>query len=264
MPLEPGQWVLPARPGLVWNTTTRVAMVGASLCSKFWLTWANTFNGYNLEALHDLVDNRPEGTPLLTVANHQSCLDDPCLLGAALKFKTMFRPENVRWCPGAADIAFTQKMHSIFFSLGQIVPIVRGDGVYQRAVDFSIEKMNEGRWVHFYPEGKVNMTNGFLRFKWGVGRVIDECKRLPIVLPFWHVGMEQILPNEPPYYPRIGKRVTMNVGKPIDLTEVLAENRMQNLSPMERRKAITDVIQKNMEQLKRETEAIHFGTTKDL
>ena len=33
---------------------------------------------------------------------------------------------------------------------------------------------------------------------------------------------------------------------------------------MERRKAITDVIQKNMEQLKRETEAIHFGTTKDL
>ena len=65
-----------------------------------------------------------------------------------------------------------------------------------------------------------------------MGRVIDECKRLPIVLPFWHVGMEQILPNEPPYYPRVGQRVTMNVGKPIDLTEVLAENIMQDLSPV--------------------------------
>ena len=35
----------------------------------------------------------------------------------------------------------------------QAIPIVRGDGVYQKAVDYCIAVLNDGGWVHVFPEG---------------------------------------------------------------------------------------------------------------
>jgi len=83
---------------------------------------------------------------------------------ATLDARHGFNRRKIRWSLAAQDICFTNVWHSYFFMLGKCIPIVRGDGVYQEAVDFCIERLALGEWVHVFPEGKVNMLKEEMRF----------------------------------------------------------------------------------------------------
>lgn len=41
----------------------------------------NFVKKYNFDILEKNAEERPDGVPLVTVCNHTSCLDDPCLWG---------------------------------------------------------------------------------------------------------------------------------------------------------------------------------------
>ncbi|XP_058828851.1 tafazzin isoform X2 [Topomyia yanbarensis] len=256
-------WIFPQlrRPSRLWRiaSTGVIGLVG--FFSKVIIVWLNKARVHNIEVLENALENRPTGIPLLTVSNHHSCFDDPGMWGL-LKLKNVCNKNVIRWSMAAHDICFTNKYHSLFFMYGKCIPVVRGAGVYQPAVDLCIEKLKLGHWVHVFPEGKVNMTKEDLRFKWGVGRIIYEAPVLPIIVPIWHIGMETVLPNEPPYYLRLGKKLTYNFGKPIDLNELMQRLRESPVSEEDARRIITDRIQEEMMVLKEETETLHFDHVK--
>lgn len=65
-------------------------------------------------------------------------------------------------------------------------------------------------------------------------------------MPIYHIGMDDVLPNDPPYMIKIGKKVTTYYGEPIDFSGILAELRASNTNEIEARKAITDRIDEEL------------------
>ncbi|EZA59612.1 Tafazzin-like protein [Ooceraea biroi] len=241
------KWIIPKlrNPSRLWNIASSITFAAVGIFSKIIMEWLNKTTVYNKHIIGRALDLRPKNVPLITVSNHHSCFDDPGIW-ATLDFRHGIDRRKIRWSLAAQDICFTNVWHSYFFMLGKCIPVVRGDGVYQEAVDFCIERLACGEWVHVFPEGKVNMLKEEMRLKWGVGRLILESPVTPIVIPICHLGMDQVLPNEPPYMLKMGKKVTMNYGEPIDFTDLLAELRASKASEMEARKAITDRIQEEL------------------
>ncbi|KAK6176751.1 hypothetical protein SNE40_014991 [Patella caerulea] len=241
---------------LWWKLSFKIAGFAVAMSTKFFLEWVNKVTVYNREALHNAVANRDKNTGLITLANHYSCLDEPLLWGV-LQLKYLIHPDRIRWSLGSHDVCFTNYWHALFFSLGKTIPVVRGNGVYQKSMDFVISKLNNGNWVHLFPEGKVNLEKEKLRLKWGIGRLISESSVTPIVLPIYHIGMDSILPNKTPYIPQIRKKVTYLVGSPMDFTSDIKTLSALKKTPKEKRKYITDKIQEEFFKLRLQAEELH-------
>nr|CDI51613.1 related to TAZ1-Lyso-phosphatidylcholine acyltransferase [Melanopsichium pennsylvanicum 4] len=156
---------------------------------------------------------------LLTYCNHISVLDEPTIWGT-LPPSTFRNPDTVRWTLGASDIMFTNPFLSTFFRNGQCIETLRGGGIYQKAIDTSIEKLNKAKWIHLFPEGYVNVSTStkLRRFKWGIARMLLEAKTVPTVVPIWISGFDRMMPeprDKPKWLPRFGHDVTITFGEPI-------------------------------------------------
>lgn len=247
-----------------WKLISKLTCFTVGMGAKFVLTGMNTSVVHgkdNLEAAF----KRPPGVPLLSVSNHASCFDDPGVWGPVLTTQQFADQVSMRWSVSAADISFTNRPVARFCSIGKVAPVVRGWGVYQQAMDFLLSRLNRGEWVNLFPEGRVNMDHTYIRLKWGVGRLVSDAKVLPIVIPVVHVGMDGVLPN--PVGPRAGKPqtvllrpgnlVTINIGRPIQLEPLVERLNQSQAGAEERRKAITDEIERVMIDLQKETEQKH-------
>ncbi|PIA15113.1 hypothetical protein COEREDRAFT_82310 [Coemansia reversa NRRL 1564] len=146
----------------------------------------------DLYKLTDVVEST-RNRAVVTVANHESLMDDPVIWGA-MPARMRWRPEYMRWTLGAQELTYKNPAFNAFFALGQTIPTVRGDGIYQLAVEIGLRKLNQNKWVHVFPESKINQGAQLLRFKWGVSRMIMEAERTPIVIPMFFSGMREVMP----------------------------------------------------------------------
>ena len=91
----------------------------------------------------------------------------------------------------------------------------------------------------------------------GIGQLIAEAKITPTVIPFYHFGMDSILPNKSPYIPKLFQKLTVLVGDPIDFRSILEAQDKTKRNAVLLRRQITDIIQVKMAELKMQAEVLH-------
>lgn len=121
-------------------------------------------------------------------------------------------------------------LFATIFHNGQVIETFRGRGIYQPALSTAINKLDEGRWIHIFPEGKVNQPleppssptrdHDLLRFRWGVSRLIMEARREPWIVPMYLQGFDRLMPEDRPFprfLPRLWPRkpVSITFGAPL-------------------------------------------------
>jgi 1-acyl-sn-glycerol-3-phosphate acyltransferase len=181
--------------------------------SKFVMQVMNRVEIINQEALIQVSQRTNRG--LVTLSNHNCLFDDPFLLSCSASADVVRK----RYIAADAQNFFSRRVTGFIFSQGQCVPIVRGAGFAQPGFDYLKKVLIEGGWVHIFPEGTRNRNpeNGIQsNFTQGIAHLILASK--PLVLPFYHYGMDQILPVGG-RFPRIGKKVNMVYGNIYDLSE---------------------------------------------
>ena len=188
-----------------WYTPPVVWAVASS--SKLLMKGLNRVQIEGQERLERALARPSRG--LLTFSNHVSLFDDPWLLSCIAPISY----DTGRWIPADAMNFFSTPLLGRIFSCGKCVPIVRGAGLDQPGFHFLIERLKANEWVHIFPEGgRTRDPESRLRhpFKTGIGRLIEESRCW--LLPFYHQGMESILPIGG-RFPRIGKRVLIHIGE---------------------------------------------------
>ncbi|KAL3516032.1 hypothetical protein ACH5RR_022934 [Cinchona calisaya] len=230
--------------------------VFGNICHVF-MHGLNRVQVYGAEKLHQAVLHRPENKPLITVSNHVASVDDPLIIASLLPRSVLLDAHSLRWTLCATDRCFRNPFTSAFFKYVKVLPVSRGDGIYQKGMDIAISKLNRGEWVHIFPEGSRSRDGGKTigSIKRGIGRLILDADNLPIVLPFVHTGMQEVMPIGAKL-PRIGKTVAVLVGDPIDFDDILNLEENQNVSRGKLYDAVSARIRDRLQKLKAQVERL--------
>jgi len=188
------------------------------------------------------------------VSNHIATVDDPHLLASIVPLRTLLFESEMRWGVCGDDVCFRPgTMLCRFADAAKVLPIRRGAGVWQPELDAIIEKLRDGRWVHFFPEGKIRQDGRVHPFRRGVGRLVasvESPQRLQ-VLPFYHTGLDAVQPTTPHSKalltrPNLGGEIHVIFGEPVDLTRYLA---LRSSPPFDRRpELLYEVIAHTLEE----------------
>jgi len=124
-----------------------------------------------------------------------AAMDDPFVIASLLPPSVMLEAQKLRWTLCATDRCFTNPILSTFFRSVKVLPVSRGDGIYQKGMDMALSKLNSGGWVHIFPEGSRSRDGGktIAPAKRGVGRLVMDADSLPVVncntlCPYWDAG----------------------------------------------------------------------------
>ncbi|XP_051145671.1 uncharacterized protein LOC127261381 isoform X1 [Andrographis paniculata] len=231
-----------------------VPVIG-NVCHVF-MHGLNRIQIFGADKLQNAVLHRPENKSLITVSNHVAAMDDPLVIASLLPPSMMFDANGVRWTLCASDRCFTNPVTSAFFKYVKVFPVSRGDGLYQKGMDLAISKLNRGGWVHIFPEGSRSRDGGktIRPAKRGIGRLVLDADNVPLVVPFVHTGMQEVMPVGAKF-PKIGKTVTILVGEPISFDDIIEGDR-ESIPRGELYDAVSARISIHLRNLKLQVEAL--------
>ncbi|XP_057778117.1 uncharacterized protein LOC130996865 [Salvia miltiorrhiza] len=212
---------------------------------------------FGAEKLQQVVTHRPENKSLITVSNHVASMDDPLVIASLLPPSILFDANGLRWTLCASDRCFKNPVTSAFFKSVKVLPVSRGDGIYQKGMDLAISKLNGGGWVHIFPEGSRSRDGGKTMgsAKRGIGRLVLDADNTPIVVPFVHTGMQNVMPVGAKF-PRVGKTVTVLVGDPISFDDIISDGADKNMSRGKLYDAVATRIGDRLQKLKVQVETL--------
>eukprot|EP00250_Pteridium_aquilinum_P009125 c18458_g1_i1 orf=1-1452(-) len=217
---------------------------------------------YCAEKLLNVVSHRPQGQPLITVSNHVASMDDPLVLAAILPPHVLFQAQCLRWTLCATDRCFTNLATSAFFQCVKVLPLARGAGVYQKGIDMAVEKLKRGDWIHIFPEGSRSRDGGktVQAAKRGIGRLVLDAGKVPLVIPFVHSGMQEVMPIGSKF-PSIRKRVVVLVGDPIEMDDLFAKFQAGETPKAVIHEAIAFRVGQSLKKLKEELDHLVLSST---
>lgn len=150
-------------------------------------------------------ENLPK-PPFIIAGNHVSYLDP---------FAMAFYNED-EICVVARDTLMSNPFSKLLLTNMNAIPIKRGDSNNLGVFRLLLGHIKAGRSVLIFPEGTRSPDGKLQRGKAGVGLLALK-GGVPVV-PIRSWGFEEVLPRSNRL--RGGYRITMNVGKPIDLKEI--------------------------------------------
>ena len=228
--------------------TTVMSVLG--LYSKFAMQVCNTTRFDNDALLRRLIAEGPAaaergGRGLVTVSNHVTAVDDPGVVATLIPPTHFAAPQHLRWQMCAADRCFKKRALLPFFRGGRVLPVQRGGGPHHHFIDDTVRKLEAGDWVHVFPTGRRDPDSRTLgQLKPGVGRMIASAEPPPVVVPFYHYGMERIQRlKEGEVVPlTFGANMHVVVGEPLEFGPLVREYRANGHSEQQLHAAIVATI----------------------
>lgn len=140
----------------------------------------------------------------------------------------------------------------------------RGSGIYQPSINHAIDLLNRNAsWIHIFPEAKVNHDpEKLLPFKWGIARLVMECKADLCIVPMYHCGMSEVLPDGK-IFPRLFRKITLGIGDPIR-AEKLFEGINPNMEEDKVREKITSRLRERLLETRNLVKEIHDARQRKL
>lgn len=156
----------------------------------------------------------------LLLSNHQSMIDSFPVGIEAFYPKSWIKPFLVPWHPAARENFFRNKFIAWFSTHTRCIPVRPG-----RRDLHALHKMREvlpKGVIILFPEGTRSRTGDVMDGRPGAGLLALATR--PRVIPVAIDGMQDILPIGESR-PRIGQRVYIKYGKPLDYSELLDQPR---------------------------------------
>ena len=235
-------------PSILYDIGQKIIVFLTVTITRTFLKAGGTFDIIMDDNYYNFIDktiSRHKSQPLITISNHRSMFDDPSILSSLLPYWYNIQPKYLRWNVCSQEFCFNDIIPSFiqaYIGAGKTLPIWRGGGINQRLLWDFATKVAQGEWCHIFPEGGVwqhetlgGRNNGkedkIGKLKWGVAKLIAHAPITPIVIGFYHMGMETVIPQnqetrltEGLPIPRPGHKVTLRFGNQIQFNDLIDEH----------------------------------------